>query len=79
MVAAIVIIGVATSAVVFYLGMKYGSATEKIVVATALAEYGKLSAEATGLVQSVLSRLEIDYTKVYDEVVAEYNKIKKAL
>jgi hypothetical protein len=71
----IVVVGVLS----FLSGMEYGKELEKAVVGAALAEYGKLSAEAVGLIQRFLSRLERGYTEAYDDAVAEYERIKKAL
>lgn len=76
---AIAILSLALLMTTFYLGVHFGSSAEKEVVGKALAEYGKISAEAAGLVENVLSRLEKAYTYYYDEAAAELERIKKAL
>jgi hypothetical protein len=63
----------------FACGAKYGREAEKAVVGKVLAEYGKVSAQAVGLVQSVLSRLEKGYSVAYDDAVRDFDFLKKAL
>ena len=68
-----------TTAGVFYLGARYGVATEQEIVARILAEYRKVSKETETLVYTLLDRLGADYKKAYTAVVDKVDQVEIAL
>jgi len=73
----IAILAVAGASFVF--GMLYGRLAEQYLVAKALAEYAKFGNASQNKVNDILSMLKRDYQVAYNDVRAEYERIKKAL
>lgn len=67
----------------FTFGTSYGKTAEKTVVAKVLAESKNATTDVKAVINKILSSLDSEYARLYDEAVAEYDKleagIKKAL
>jgi hypothetical protein len=67
---------IASAAVIFYCGSKYGKAIEQEAVAKVLADYRRISAEATMVVEVLLTHLGTEYRNAYTYVVDKIDQVE---
>lgn len=61
----------------FVVGEKYGRAAEQELVGRVLAEYDKADFAVRATIQRILGSLKQEYSTIYNEAVAEADKLKQ--
>jgi len=66
-------------AAVFVAGSSYGRAQEQLLVSRTLAELTQIDASSKTFVSRFLGFAKPEYSMIYDEIVLEFEKVKKAI